>query len=301
MHDLLSRPYWEYTATVAVVSAAVFLATRGRGTASTARVAAFACDLSIIAAVFAIYQHTVHYAHNHTKGASDRAADIYHFEGRLHIPGELWVQNLVIHHPPVVKALNAYYAGVHLPLTICFVLWVLWFHRDAYPGVRNVLAMSTLACVLIQTVPVAPPRLMPQFGFIDTALAYGQSVYGPGGNEVAGQLAAMPSIHVAWAAIVAWYVYRLSTNPVRWVFVVHFFMTMFVIVATANHWWADGAVAVAIVAAAIYVQSRIEALRKGPAGGASGTDSTNRLRRDERGADDRGTAGTAPSRPEALT
>ena len=157
-----------------------------------------------------------------------------------------------------MRALNGYYAGVHLPLMILFVLWLLWWHRPDYPAARNVIAISTLACVLIQTVPVAPPRLLPQLGFVDTALEYGQSVYGPGGNAIAGQLAAMPSVHVAWAAIIAWYAVKLSRSPWRWLFVVHFFTTVYVITATANHWWLDGAVALGIVALALLAEHALE-------------------------------------------
>ena len=99
---------------------------------------------------------------------------------------------------------------------------------------------------------------MPGLGFVDTALKYGQSVYGPGGGGIAGQLAAMPSIHVAWAAIIAWSPCTSACSRWRWLFVVHFVMTVFVVVATANHWWLDGIVALCIVALSLLAQAGIE-------------------------------------------
>ena len=104
---------------------------------------------------------------------------------------------------------------------------------------------------------------MPELGYVDTALTYGQSVYGAGGSQIAGQLAAMPSIHVAWAAIIAWYAVSPERQPWRWLFVVHFVMTVLVISATANHWWLDGIVAVGIVALiAVSSSSRLERTRR---------------------------------------
>jgi len=252
------RPYWQLTTAVAVLSAICWLFLRRRDSPLEVRLTGFTRDLAIAAGVFAVYQHTVHLARIHVAGATDHARTVVDIERWMRLPSELDLQHLVLPHPLVVKLLNGYYAGVHLPLMICFALWVLWFHRDGWPAVRNVIAVSTLACVLIQMYPVAPPRLMPELGYVDTALAYGQSVYGVGGSGIAGQLAAMPSIHVAWAAIIAWYAVRLSRSPWRWIFVVHLAMTVVVITATANHWWLDGIVAIGIVALAIVLQSVLE-------------------------------------------
>src|SRR6478735_11514907 len=252
------RPYWQLTTAVAVLSAIAWLFLRRRDSPLEIKLTGFTRDLAIAAGVFAVYQHTVHLARMHVAGATDHALAVVDIERWMRLPSELDLQQLVLPHPLLVKLLNGYYAGVHLPLMICFALWVLWFHRDGWPAVRNVIAVSTLACVLIQMYPVAPPRLMPELGYVDTAVAYGQSVYGAGGGEIAGQLAAMPSIHIAWAAIIAWYAVRLSTSPWRWVFVAHLVMTVVVITATANHWWLDGIVAIGIVALAILAQTGLE-------------------------------------------
>ena len=112
---------------------------------------------------------------------------------------------------------------------------------------------STLACLVVQTVPVAPPRLLSEFGFVDTALRDGSSVYGPFGSGMANQLGAMPSVHVCWAVIVGWYVWRAAPRPWRVIGPLHTVLTVLVVVVTANHWWLDGVVAagfVVLVAAA---------------------------------------------------
>ena len=117
-----------------------------------------------------------------------------------------------------------------------FLVWLFVRHRDRYPSVRTTLAWTTLVCLLIQLVPVAPPRLLPSF--VDTATTYGQSVYSLG--LAPDQLSAMPSVHVAWAVLVGWAVVRISTSPWRWWVLAHPVLTVFVVVATANHFWLDG-------------------------------------------------------------
>ncbi len=49
---------------------------------------------------------------------------------------------------------------------------------------------------------MAPPRFLPDLGFVDAGLMYHLSVYGAGGSGISNQLAAMPSLHVGWAVLV---------------------------------------------------------------------------------------------------
>ena len=61
------------------------------------------------------------------------------------------------------------------------------------------------------------------------------------------QLSAMPSIHVGWAVLVGYYVWRVSPSWWRIIGPLHAVITCVVVVATGNHWWLDGIVAVAIL------------------------------------------------------
>ncbi len=59
-------------------------------------------------------------------------------------------------------------------------------------------------------------------GFVDTAAAYGQSVYGdPGASVLANQYAALPSLHVGWAVLVALAVTSATRSRWRWLAVAH--------------------------------------------------------------------------------
>ena len=95
-----------------------------------------------------------------------------------------------------------------------------------------------------------------EFGFVDVARLFDQSVYGPIGQGISDQLSAMPSVHVAWALWVAVVVIAAAHTPWRWLIVLHPLATVFAVVATANHWWADGIVAAFLLGCAVVIDTR---------------------------------------------
>jgi MFS superfamily sulfate permease-like transporter len=185
-----------------------------------------------------------------TTGAFARARQIVRFEHAVRLPGEDRAQRLVVGHPLLTQAANWYYAAVHFAALGVLLVWLFSRHRQRYPEVRNVLVLLTASSLLIQLLPVAPPRLLP--GYVDTAAQYGQSVYGLSGVSV-DELGAMPSVHVGWALLVAWAVLRVSPSRYRWWVLAHPVLTVAVVVVTANHWWLDGVVAGVLLGLSIAV------------------------------------------------
>ena len=117
--------------------------------------------------------------------------------------------------------------------------------------------MLTAACLVIRYIRVAPPRFLPDLGYVDLATRFGLSVYGPVGTGVSDQFAAMPSIHVGWAAIVSLGIISASTSKWRWVFALHLVFTVLAVSATGNHWWLDGVAAIALLALALRMDTLI--------------------------------------------
>jgi hypothetical protein len=175
---------------------------------------------------------------------------VWRAERWLHVPSEASLQQLILGHPWLVRACNYYYATAHLTGMFVFLVWLWLRHRDRYPQWRNVLVLFTGFALLIEMIPVAPPRLIGHTGLVDTAMVYGQSVYAFVGSGIADQYAALPSIHVGWALLIAVACYTSSRSRWRWVGVAHGVLTVLVVVATANHYWFDGLAAATVLAAA---------------------------------------------------
>jgi PAP2 superfamily len=207
------------------------------------RVAPFAREATIIAGLYAVWQLAGTLSLLGSQDALRRAVWIEHTERTLLLPAETTVQRALTGNATVAQAANLYYATMHFGALFVFLIWLFVRHRDRYRPIRRVLALTTLACLLIQLIPVAPPRLLP--GYVDTAEKYGQSVYGSGFG--ADQLSAMPSVHVAWAVLIAWATWTIGRGPARALGPAHAVLTVLVVVATANHFWADGIVAVAVL------------------------------------------------------
>ena len=159
------------------------------------------------------------------------------------MPSERTLQQFFLGHRLVIGFFDYYYAAMHFSTMLLFLIWLFWRHRDRYRQVRQVMAWTTLGCLIVQLLPVAPPRMLP--GIVDTARLYHESVYSHG--LPIDQLSSMPSVHVAWAVLVGYYIWRIS--PSRWRFIgpAHSVLMIIVVVATGNHWWLDGIVAVAIL------------------------------------------------------
>jgi hypothetical protein len=258
------RPGWQTSLTTAglLLGLAVLCATVLRGVRGSRTVGAFAREFTLVMSMLALWQYIGRFVHTRYLGAMERGRAIHVVERAFLLPPESSVQQLTLGYPWLVRGMNVYYAYAHLNGTAAFVLWMWWRHRDAYPRVRALIVLSTLACFLIQIVPVAPPRLLPDLGYVDTAMTYGQSVYGTYGSGMANQLSAMPSVHVDWAVIVAVFVWRCAPRGVRWLGPLHLTLTFLVVVATANHWWLDGIVAAALVGAAAGICEAVAWVRR---------------------------------------
>jgi hypothetical protein len=229
---------WQHAAELSGVLAVSSLGLRAVPQRHIRAIGPFVFEAAILAVLYALWQLAGSWSATGLTDALSRARWIERFEHDLFLPSEKSVQGLILGKRLLVETANLYYATMHFTMMFVFLIWLFVRHRDQYRPVRATMAWATLVCLLIQLIPVAPPRMLP--GFVDTAAEYGQSVYQNG--FAADQLSAMPSVHVAWAVIVGYYAAKISTSRWRWIAVAHAATTVFVVVATANHWWLDGIV-----------------------------------------------------------
>jgi PAP2 superfamily len=211
-------------------------------------------ELLMVLAMFELYRWGRLLARGESASAYAHALRVHHLEHNMHFPSEATLQSLVP-SDTLLHAANVYYFSVHFPAMIAFLVWGYLFRpREQYHWARNLVAAVTGAALVVHIVyPLAPPRMFPQWGFIDTMATLGPNAYAGTSGAMANQFAAMPSLHIGWAAIIAFVIHRTGPKWLAWVATAHFAMTVLVVVVTANHYWLDGIVAVLLVAAAIVV------------------------------------------------
>ena len=222
-----------------------------------------AWESALLFGLYALWQFAGSFTVMSASGALPRARWLWHAERVLYLPSETALQRPFLSHPVLVQAFNLYYDILHFPLLGACLIWLYARHRESYPQIRTTVALFTGVSLLVQLIPVAPPRLLPLTGMVDTAVRYGQSVYSWHGGFDADELSAMPSVHVGWALIVAMAVITVSRSRWRWLAAVYPVLTLLAVVVTANHFWLDGVAAGLLVALVLVVQRTARGLRSG--------------------------------------
>lgn len=243
---------WQEALGTAVVLAVAWAVLSRRGWLKRAQPAVH--ELSLIIGLYGLWQLAGALAHGSLQAAQARGLWIWNAQRTVGLPSEVSVQRPILPHPLIVQAANLYYYSAHFTVLILFLIWLFIKRRDAYPRWRTTLGILTTTCLLIQFLPVAPPRLVPATGMVDTAMLYHQSAYSSSHGLAADSLSAMPSVHVAWATFVALCLWQMTKSFWRYLALFHLVLTVWVIVVTGNHYWADGIVAVALLVLTLLAQ-----------------------------------------------
>ena len=147
---------------------------------------------------------------------------------------------------------NWMYVNSHFVITTTFLVWLYIARNHAFYYVRNMFMVAMgFALVLYVAFPTAPPRFMPEWGFTDSVANF----VGEGAESNATVLynpyAAVPSMHVAFALMIAIPAFFLVRNRVlKALWAVYPAVVTFVVMATANHFWLDVAFGALVAAAA---------------------------------------------------
>jgi hypothetical protein len=230
-------------------------------------------ELVFVAVGYWLYSLIRNAASGHEIAALRRAERILELERALHLDLELAINRAADRVGWLIVGMNYYYATLHIVVTIGVLVWLYRFHPRCYRPARSALvATSGLALVGFYTFALAPPRLLPRSGFIDTVAVHdtwGSMASGDVG-AMSNQYAAMPSLHIGWSVWCAIAIIMLARR--RWVRVLgglYPAATLVVILATANHFLIDAVGGLLTLAAGFAVQrliTRGPAYRPGPAG-----------------------------------
>ena len=199
--------------------------------------------------------------------ALTHAQDILSVEQSLHIDPEHALDRWLAGHQTLGLLVSDYYDNAHFVVTLGLLGWLWWRRSDIYGLLRNSLVLANVIAFLVFWLfPVAPPRMLP--GFVDVvATTHAIGSWHTGAlASAANQLAAMPSLHIAWAVWCTVVLWRISTRPwVRALAVIYPFVTAFAVLATGNHYVLDiigGLVAITVSLLIVWLMGRLPQWRK---------------------------------------
>ena len=286
---LQGSPSWVVVDNIEGLSSAVSIDTQGSAEAiqrlgALTRVqtrARWWVELLVIAWLCWIYDAITNLAPLRLHAAIDHGQGILSLERTLHLDPELTLDRWLASHHTLGLIVADYYDNAHFVVTLGLLGWLWWRRADIYRPLRNSLVLvNVLAFIVFWRFPVAPPRMLVSLGFSDVVAnthAFGSWHTGALASQ-ANQLAAMPSLHIAWAVWCTLVVWQLSRRLwVRAVAVLYPFLTAFAVLATGNHYLLDivgGLVVIAVARGLVWLAMHRRELpaigvRNTPAGAAA--------------------------------
>lgn len=215
-------------------------------------------ELGIIAFSYWLYSIGRNAVPEQVSIALRHGRSVQHLQDILHLNFELSVNHFVGRNEWLAQLLDYYYATLHFVVTIGVLVWLFVKRPHIYRGARTVLFATSLFGLLgFYLYPLAPPRLLPQYGYVDTLLKYHTwgSLADPKVAEHSNQFAAMPSLHIAWSMWCGITIFVCARRTwVRVLGLLYPVGTLMVIVGTANHFIIDAVGGAAVLALGYAVQ-----------------------------------------------
>jgi hypothetical protein len=186
-------------------------------------------------------------------------------ERTLHIFVEPSVQSWAAGSHLLIEVATYVYINAQTTILIGLLLYLYTAHNKSFYFVRNMLFVAMLIALIgYAFFPTAPPRFLPNYGFVDT-ISYitGTSARNSTvANEFFNPYAAVPSMHVAFAVMIGWTLARLVRTRIArvWWLLWPVWIT-FVTVITGNHFLLDAALGLLTAGVAAIVARRLARIR----------------------------------------
>jgi hypothetical protein len=190
--------------------------------------------------------------------ARRNAERLVELERRLGVHVEPALQRLILPRVRLLAVLNVAYVVVNVVLTVGWLMLLFRRRHEAFHRYRRAAALSLAgAQVVFVTFPTAPPRSLDhlidtirEISGVDLDSGLVARLYNP--------LAAMPSIHLAFAVVTSAAIARTTDRtPARAFALAYPPAVAFTVVATANHFVLDVAAGAALGAGALQVAARL--------------------------------------------
>ncbi|TMM20435.1 MAG: phosphatase PAP2 family protein [Actinobacteria bacterium] len=201
-------------------------------------------QVSLFVSAFLVYDLVRGGVEGRATAAFQHARELISIERTLHLFIEPSVQAWASGSHVLMVAASWLYINAQATITIAALVYLYLRRNGSFYFVRNMLMIAMpLALIGYAVFPTAPPRFLPEWGFIDTvtdltpvSLTHTSASM----SALFNPYAAVPSMHVAFALMIGWPLARLTRHSaVRVMWLVYPFLMTFVIVVTANHFILD--------------------------------------------------------------
>ncbi len=190
--------------------------------------------------------------------ASRHAVWLIDLEQRLGIFWEPRLQAWALGAGPVRTVANWVYIWGHWPVIAATLVWLVVRHPAVFPRYRNAMLLSgAVGLIFFALYPMAPPRFMDAYGFVDTITLHSRSYRVLQPPSLVNQYAAMPSLHCGWDLLMGIAIARHAPRRLRWIGYVLPLAMVSSVVLTANHYILDAVVGMGLVVASLWVVAMV--------------------------------------------
>lgn len=183
-------------------------------------------------------------------GAFENALEVINFELAIGVFNEAVFQQWMLESARgFVYLLNLVYVVGYVPLLLIIATILYRRNRELYVKYRTVAFVGfCIAALSYELYPLAPPRMLPSLGFVDTLGLLGPYEYH---NSMDASLynpyAAMPSMHLALVFLIAIIAVRHAGLVWKVLSLSYLSLMLLAIVVTGNHYWVDALAAAGVI------------------------------------------------------
>ena len=208
-------------------------------------------ELVLASAIYELYNLIQAKLSGSTSEALRNGNHIWRLERYLHLDPEPALSRFFERVPPIGVTACYWYVSLHFIATVGVLVFVFRWRPDAYRQARAVLAVMTLAALVVfWRFPAAPPHMINSRVFLGVESHYRRWGWWDDGAlprhaaALENPFAAMPSLHVAWALWCGVTMARLTQRRgLRILALAYPAITVLVVLGTSNHYLADAVAA----------------------------------------------------------
>jgi hypothetical protein len=214
-------------------------------------------QLALFASAYYLYRLVRGFVDGDVHTAFNNARTLVDVERGLHLFFEPGLQAWATGESWIVHSASWMYVNSHFTVTITFLVWLYLARNHAFYFVRNMFMVAmALALAGYMLFPTAPPRFLPEWGFTDTVATFFGTSVSQSADVLYNPFAAVPSMHVAFALMIAVPAVKLvKLRALKVLWAIYPVVVTFVVIVTANHFWLDAALGAAVAAASAWASS----------------------------------------------